>query len=478
MYYDSALYEINSRRQRLNKLQKKTAYVLFGGVVLVVLQAFFNLTLVGTVTNTVSDKSHFMYYSQHYLRFCAMLLTALLMVYYAVRIYIAADGGRINIRRFVEGNAILLPFAFMLIWALISTYKSPYFEKSLYGAGYINEGYFTVLQYGVIFLSVYAIRNEIKWAKEAILWTFIVMAGVICIVFVGIEVTNYKIPTSLKCGVFNNSNHYGYFLAMSSSATFGAIIYSKRKWQICLAAILLPFNIFNLFACNTLGANLAYIAAIFFIICSGAITRKINWQRFIIACAVSGAVTLVIEACGRTNMWSSYVEFFEDIKSVLSPGEGGSGGDNNSAGTGRFGLWVRTIAVIKQVPWFGKGLDLYHGNNIYDTSLDVSHNEYITMASNIGIPGLIMYLVTMVWWFVRAVMARKSLTGVDLILLASTFAYFISATFGNSFTYTYPYLLVFWALSMQKPVEKNYKYEELQKSNDASNLNRTTPVVS
>ena len=80
---------------------------------------------------------------------------------------------------------------------------------------------------------------------------------------------------------------------------------------------------------------------------------------------------------------------------------------------------MRTIAVIKQVPWFGKGLDLYHGNNIYDTSLDVSHNEYITMASNIGIPGLIMYLVTMVWWFVRAVMARKSLTGVDSYLRAN-----------------------------------------------------------
>ena len=84
----------------------------------------------------------------------------------------------------------------MLIWALISTYKSPYFEKSLYGAGYINEGYFTVLQYGVIFLSVYAIRNEIKWAKEAILWTFIVMAGVICIVFVGIEANGKSIALS------------------------------------------------------------------------------------------------------------------------------------------------------------------------------------------------------------------------------------------------------------------------------------------
>ncbi|MDE6372768.1 MAG: O-antigen ligase family protein, partial [Clostridia bacterium] len=386
--------------------------------------------------------------------------------YYVVKIYVNAERSRINLGKFTQDNMILLPFAFMLIWALIATFKSPYFEKSLYGAGYINEGYFTVLQYAVVFLSAYAIRNEIKWAKEAMLWTFIILAGLICFVFVGIEVTNYSIPTSLKTGVFNNSNHYGYFLAMSSTATFGALAYSKRKWQIGVSAILLPLNVFQLLACNTLGANLAYIGGIFFIICSGFITKKLDWKRLIIACVLSGVVNFVIEISGRTNMWESYVQLFKDIKNVISPNEGGEGGDDNSsAGTGRFGLWVRTIAVIKQVPWFGKGLDLYHSNNIYDTSLDVSHNEYITMASNIGIPGLIMYLGTVIWWFVRAVKARKTLTVCDLTLLATTFAYLISAVFGNSFTYTYPYLLIFLALSMQKPQSAEGKYKKLQEIN-------------
>ena len=182
---------------------------------------------------------------------------------------------------------------------------------------------------------------------------------------------------------------------------------------------------------------------------------------------MSGAVNLIIEISGRTNMWESYVQLFKVIKRVISPGESGDGGGNNSsAGTGRFGLWVRTIAVIKQVPWFGKGLDLYHGNNIYDTSLDVSHNEYITMASNIGIPGLVMYIGTVIWWFIRAVKARKALTVCDLTLLAVTFSYLISAVFGNSFTYTYPYLLIFLALSMQKPCVREDKYKKLQEAND------------
>ena len=156
---------------------------------------------------------------------------------------------------------------------------------------------------------------------------------------------------------------------------------------------------------------------------------------------------------------------------IISPSSGGEGGgDTGSAGTGRFGLWKRTIAVIRQVPWFGKGLDLYHNNNIYDTTLDVSHNEYITMASNIGIPGFVMYFGTVIWWFVRAVRARKILTVCDLTLLATAFAYLISAIFGNSFTYTYPYLMIFLAISMQKPQFRQEKYKKLQESNSVENL--------
>lgn len=469
---------INKRNRKFDLLQRRVAYVLFAGVMTVLLQAFFCLTLVGKVTNTVSDGSNFMNYSQLYFKFCSMLLTVFLLTYYIIKIFVKGQQSKINLGKFAEDNLILLPFALMLIWALISTFKSPYFEKSMYGAGYINEGYFTVLQYAVVFLSAYAIRDEIKWAKEAMLWSFIVMAGIICIVFVGIEITHYKIPTSLKSGVFNNSNHYGYFLAMSTTATFGGLVYAKRKWQIATAAVLLPFNVFNLLACDTLGANIAYIGGIVFIVCSGLITKKLDWRRLVVACALSGVINLIVEVSGRTNMWASYAQLFKDVKRVIFPSEGDADGSgNNSAGTGRFGLWKRTIAVIKQVPWFGKGLDLYHGNNIYDTSLDVSHNEYITMASNIGIPGVIMYLGTMVWWFVRAICARRKLTVNDLTLLAVTFSYLISAIFGNSFTYTYPYLLIFLALSMQKPQSREYKYEKLQRLNSYDALYKRAAKV-
>ena len=187
--------------------------------------------------------------------------------------------------------------------------------------------------------------------------------------------------------------------------------------------------------------------------------QKTRLEKTVVCVGRFGAVYAYFGSFGQD-------ELFVDIGNVLNPSSGGGSGGNSSAGTGRFGLWKRTISVIKKVPWFGKGLDLYYANNIYDSSLDVPHNEYLAIASNIGIPGLLMYLTAIVWWFVRAIVQKKHLKGFDLVLLATAFAYLISAFFGNSFTYTYPYFLVFFALSIQKDRPLVPKYVKLQSVND------------
>lgn len=466
----------NNRRQLFDDIQKNMAYVLFAGVILVVLQGFFALTLLGKVTNTTYNNSHFMYYTQFYLKFCAMLLTAVLVTYYVFRIIRVIDNrDGLAVSRFFKNNAILLPLLFMLVWAFIATMKSPDVEKSLYGSGYINEGFFTVLQYSVVFLSAYAVRNELKFSKIAVAWTFVGLASLISFIMIGIMILEYPIYTAYRAGVFNNSNHYGYFLAMSTTATFALLVYSKKMWQTMLLSVLLILNLFNLFYCNALGANLAYIGGVVFIICSGLLSRKINIKNLIIAVLVSGMAILVFEASGLTIMWKSYEKLFSDLGLIANEVSGvGEEGSANGAGSGRMRLWKGTIAVIKQVPWFGKGLDLYYKNNIYDPTLDVPHNEYLAIASNMGIPGLVFYLITIIWWFAIAVKQRKTLGIGDLVTMSAAFAYLISAFTGNSFTYTYPYFLIFWAMSMQSP-KSDKKYEKWQKLNEGLTENSSSP---
>lgn len=463
---------LNKREKRLDAAQKKLSYVLFACVISIVLQGLFCLLCYGRLNNTIADHSHPMYYSQIYFKICTVAAAFVLAVYYIFRIYRFCDGKRRGLDKTVLDSLILIPLALMLVWAFIATLKSPDIKKSLYGSGYINEGFFTVLGYGVVFLASFAIRNEVKFAKTAVLWTFIGLSGLITVSLFNVELygdfleklfgLNFNI--SPKVGVFNNSNHFGYFLAMSSTATFGAIVFSKHKIAMFAAAMILPLNVYYLFVCDTLGANLAFIGGIIFIVCSGAMSKKLNAKRLLLALAISAVVTLIVELCGRSQMWRSYIQLFRDIKSVFSSGSGG--GDASSAGTNRFGLWMRTIKVIEMSPWFGKGLDLYYSNNIYDPTLDVAHNEYLTIASNIGILGLVMYAVALVWWFTRAVVGRARLETADFILLSGAFAYLISAVFGNSFTYTYPYFLVFFALSIQPAVRNRPAYERLQRKNE------------
>ena len=73
---------LGERRHRLSLIKKGIAHALFIGVVLVVLQGFYSLSLVGKITNSVANKSHFMYFTQMYLKFCVMILTGLLVAFY------------------------------------------------------------------------------------------------------------------------------------------------------------------------------------------------------------------------------------------------------------------------------------------------------------------------------------------------------------------------------------------------------------
>lgn len=461
---------VDIKEQRLDSAIKRTSYVVFGGVVLFVLQALVCLLFYGSVTNTIADHSHTMYYSQFYLKYCSVFTAFALVAYCIMKAVRSCNAKRPLTPEIVAQNIILLPFAIMLIWAFIATMKSPNLHKSLYGSGYINEGFFTILQYAVVFLSAYAIRKEIEISKEVVVWIFIALAGLIEVCLLFVETFGLPGKTAIQIGVFNNSNHFGYFLAMSSTMTFGALVYSKNKLLTIATSLLLLLNVYYLFVSNALGANFAYIGGIVFIVCSGLICKKLNCKRLFLALGLSALVTLIIEFCGRTNMWKSYLVFFDDVRRIFGGAGGGESEDVSSAGSNRFGLWMRTVKVIKQVPWFGKGPDLYYANNIYDPTLDVAHNEYLTMASNVGIPGLVLYLITIGWWFIRAVKAHKRLTNFDLLLLSGAFAYLISATFGNSFTYTYPYFLLFFAMSIQPQKFKAQERDLLQEKNTEYNF--------
>lgn len=423
--------------------------LLFSGVVFVVLQAFYSLFFAGKVVLNIFTTTHYLYYTQIYLKAVSVSVSVVLLLYFALKCVYIKKFDTCNVKQFILSNDVLIPLVFMLLWAFVSTLLSTNVKVSFLGSGYTNEGFFTILQYGVIFLAAYISKDKIRQAKDIILWVFISSATLVCFIMLLKNQLGLPLNSPASSGVFNNSNHFGYFLAMSSSAVFAAIVYSKNFAVRCVLMVSLALNVYCLYISKTLGAHLGYLVAILFVVVSAILTKKINYKNLAVAVAVSLMVTIVVNVTKESNIFNQYLKLLQDIGLVSDDLLGGS--DASGAGTGRIGLWKRTLNIVAQVPLFGKGLDIYKQNNIFDNTLDMPHNEYLQVASNIGLPAAIVYVGFIIWWFIRSYKQRNLLSVTNLILMAASIAYIVSAFFGNTFTYTYPYFLIFITITLRKP---------------------------
>lgn len=69
--------------------------------------------------------------------------------------------------------------------------------------------------------------------------------------------------------------------------------------------------------------------------------------------------------------------------------------------------------MIEAQPWFGWGYDNYdffnaqHKENVGEISaagnINTSHNTYLTIAAELGLPALVLYLIPTLWWLVQSV---------------------------------------------------------------------------
>ncbi len=87
--------------------------------------------------------------------------------------------------------------------------------------------------------------------------------------------------------------------------------------------------------------------------------------------------------------------------------------DIGKAGSGRIGLWMSTIRVIKEHPILGIGLDTLQLANI---GTDKAHNDFLDVAVTRGVMGLLIYLwvlSTLAWIFLKTC---RNLTGDNRIL--------------------------------------------------------------
>ncbi|OQA55645.1 MAG: O-Antigen ligase [Candidatus Omnitrophica bacterium ADurb.Bin277] len=84
----------------------------------------------------------------------------------------------------------------------------------------------------------------------------------------------------------------------------------------------------------------------------------------------------------------------------------------------RIELWKRAIDVIDSEPWFGTGINTYNvAHEKYDTAKNwrvrgyYAHNGYLQLAAEIGIPGILFFLLFLAFYFRRAWRSASALRG-------------------------------------------------------------------
>lgn len=296
-----------------------------------------------------------------------------------------------------------------------------------------------------------------------------------------------RLGTDMTCGIFNNSNHYGYLLSIS--VIVAATMAVKEKKIGLKLAYFASFVVmtYMLILNNTFGAYIGVgIALVLMLVHSivrviqrdeeskkdKGVSLGITALSFLVLLVLSMQIT---NANGELIAKKNFEGIFDDVKSILLSTqsdnistdefvdideENDESNDSSSsadeAGSGRWKLWVGGLKLALKKPIFGYGLENMKAEYIEQLQIGEgrSHNLIIQLAGTTGFPGMILYITGIMMILFRNLKYYKewdmfSYTGVFVII-----SYIISSIVGNSGFYTSGYFYIFVALIALTPKKK------------------------
>ena len=389
--------------------------------------------------------------------FVVGLAAELFAVFYVVSLFYREE--KFSIKKVLKNNVWDLLLAGMFIWIIISSLLAEDRYLAMHGTDYRQEGLLTLMVYASLYVSAKAVKS-----RKLIIWIFRSFAILISTLsvpslmeacpalgkLVGDNLYNFYYVGGHYSSVFKNINHFGYVLTIGIMVLAGLFIFEEKIWAKVLSFIMYCFNVWSLIINDTFGSYLAVAFGVVFLGVLIIIKNKKNLKYSILIVASF----IIISACMMGNSFGlrrSISTTYNDINSGVL---------NETAGTGRIGLWKQAFVYIGEKPVFGHGPEGVYARYIMDGfDNDRPHNEYIQHAVFYGIPAGVMYLAALITMFVYCIRRISKLDIVMLTLGGVVFAYCISAFFGNTMYYTSPYFFTF--LGVLSICDKRLK-EEIQ----------------
>lgn len=345
-------------------------------------------------------------------------------------------------RQLVTSNIPMRFFSVAILWILVSTSINGITPAVIYGDPYRRENIYSFIAY---FLFLYFCTSFIssQKVKEIFLCSFLVCSIVLSLREL---VTYLLIPANAESwlldhcfSIFENNNHYGYYLTIS--ALFGSVLLrSDNKTVQYIAIVSFVLNSSMLIINNTLGAYLACMVGLIFSIIVFSICQKEFDKLGVIILVCFLAISILVDL-KRKTLFYNFLSLFLDFKKIAN-----NTPDAYSAGTNRWGLIVSTLRFITERPLFGHGLEGIGERLNIEAGSDRPHCEYLQYAVFFGIPTAVSYICGVFSVFLNGLKYKYELDIYTIAALVGAFGYLVSAAFGNTMYYTAPYVFILLGL--------------------------------
>lgn len=358
---------------------------------------------------------------------------------------------KLSVKQYIKNNLFIMFLFFMLFWSILSCVASDNIDISLNGTLYRNDGLITYFAYCGIFCCGYVIRN--KRVVQYILELLTISAGVLSVLMlINSKTLNNIFGLTADSSIFNQFNHFAYYLCMSIMCELILFITEKKSTlklslRISIFAVIVAALVKN----GSLGPYIAVVAGLVSsVILIIKLDKKIL-KRILVAIGVFIGVTLIMNV-SNSHTFSDIKTLERDVYKIASKSS-----DAGNAGTGRWVLWTNGVRFITEKPIFGYGPDNL-GDQYAKVKIgtDRPHNEIIQFAASLGIPAALFYIIAIATHFMVFIKQRKQVSRLQIAILCTLIAYLTSSMFGNTMYYTSPFFFMLLGMSsgMQKLVEE------------------------
>lgn len=346
----------------------------------------------------------------------------------------------------LQRNPEFLFFGIFMICMALSTLVNGIDGKAIHGIPYRNQGIFHFAFYILIYYFVSS-KVKLQQLRKFVLLSFLFTSDVLGVTAIGhqffLNISAYSGKKGLSA-IFFNSNHYGYFLAMALMVAVTAFIVGDKVWVREFGFLSGMLNLIVLFMNNTFGAILASFISLLVVLFLSLIKlpkskwRAVSVASLIIAIPLAGGVLL-------NAQFDNFVVLLQDIGKIMS-----GSSDAASAGTNRWGQWVKAVQYIQEHPLLGYGCEGMADRMMNDIGISNPHNELLTYALFFGVPAAVCYTVAVLMIFLRHLVSGAWKDPYALMAFSAALAYFISSFFGVAMFYTTPFFFIMLGYSSGK----------------------------